>query len=310
MTADDRIFVAGHTGLVGSNLVRKLLEKGYRNLILRKRTQLDLRCQQQVEKFFQKEKPDYVFLAAAKVGGILANRDYPAEFIYDNLAIQTNVIHACYQYHVKKLLFLGSSCIYPKHCPQPMKEEYLLSGYLEETNKAYAVAKIAGIVMCQSYNQQYGTNFICAMPTNLYGPGDRFHPEISHVIPGLIYKFHQARINRRQFVELWGTGRPLREFLFVEDLTEALIFLMEKYDSSEIINVGTGEEISIRDLAELVKEVVGYKGKIKFDTSKPDGTPRKLLDISKIKALGWQPTTTLKEGLQITYSWFLHHHGK
>ncbi|MCM8769110.1 MAG: GDP-L-fucose synthase [Candidatus Omnitrophica bacterium] len=305
MTRRARIFVAGHTGLVGSHLFRKLKEKGYTNLVYRTRKQLDLRDQEKVYDFFKRERPEYVFVAAARVGGILANRDHPAEFIYDNLAIQTNVIHTSYLLGVKKLLFLGSSCIYPRNCPQPMKEEYLLSGYLEKTNEPYAVAKISGIIMCQAYNQQYGTNFICAMPTNLYGPGDHFDPKSSHVIPGLISKFHEAKTLGRKFVEVWGTGKPMREFLFVEDLAEALIFLMENYNSSEIINVGTGEEISIKELAEMIKGVVGYQGQIKFDISKPDGTPRKLLDVSRISSLGWRARVGLKDGLAITYAWYL-----
>ncbi|HOJ39475.1 MAG TPA: GDP-L-fucose synthase [bacterium] len=303
-----RIFVAGHRGLVGSHLVRKLKEKGYQNLLLRTRAELDLRRQQDVERFFQETHPEYVFLTAARVGGILDNRDHPAEFIYDNLAIQTNVIHASYHCRVKKLLFLGSSCIYPRDCPQPIKEEYLLSGYLEKTNEAYAVAKIAGIIMCQAYNQQYGTNFICAMPSNLYGPGDRFTPKNSHVIPGLLQKFHQAKVTGSDTVEVWGSGKPMREFLFVEDLAEALVFLMENYHSSEIINVGTGQEVTIRELAEMIKQVVGYQGKITFDISKPDGTPRKVMDVSKIQALGWRPKTDLLTGLKMTYQWFLNHY--
>jgi len=303
-----RIFVAGHRGLVGSHLVRKLKEKGYQNLLLRTRAELDLRRQQDVESFFRETHPEYVFLTAARVGGILDNRDHPAEFIYDNLTIQTNVIHASYHCRVKKLLFLGSSCIYPRDCPQPIKEEYLLSGYLEKTNEAYAVAKIAGIIMCQAYNQQYGTNFICAMPSNLYGPGDRFTPKNSHVIPGLLQKFHQAKVTGSDTVEVWGSGKPMREFLFVEDLAEALVFLMENYHSSEIINVGTGQEVTIRELAEMIKQVVGYQGKITFDISKPDGTPRKVMDVSKIQALGWRPKTDLLTGLKMTYQWFLNHY--
>ncbi|HOL68299.1 MAG TPA: GDP-L-fucose synthase [bacterium] len=302
------MFVAGHRGLVGSHLVRKLKEKGYQNLLLRTRAELDLRRQQDVESFFRETHPEYVFLTAARVGGILDNRDHPAEFIYDNLTIQTNVIHASYHCRVKKLLFLGSSCIYPRDCPQPIKEEYLLSGYLEKTNEAYAVAKIAGIIMCQAYNQQYGTNFICAMPSNLYGPGDRFTPKNSHVIPGLLQKFHQAKVTGSDTVEVWGSGKPMREFLFVEDLAEALVFLMENYHSSEIINVGTGQEVTIRELAEMIKQVVGYQGKITFDISKPDGTPRKVMDVSKIQALGWRPKTDLLTGLKMTYQWFLNHY--
>jgi len=302
------IYVAGHKGLVGDAVLRKLESCGYESITVRTRSQLDLTDQNKVRSFFRDEKPEYVFMCAAKVGGILANSTYPAQFIHENLSIQNNVIHSSYEYGAKKLLFLGSSCIYPRLAPQPIKEEYLLNGYLEKTNEAYAVAKIAGIVMCQSYDRQYGTNFISAMPTNLYGPGDRFNVENSHVVPALMLKFHRAKKNNDKSVEVWGTGNPRREFLYIEDLAEALVFLMENYDRPEIINVGTGEDVSIRELAEMVREVVGFSGNIKFDPSKPDGTPRKLLDVSKINSLGWHAGTPLKEGLMETYRWYLQNH--
>jgi len=276
-----------------------------KNVITMTRFQLDLTNRINVKSFFEKESPEYVFLCAAKVGGILANSSYPADFIHENLSIQNNVIHSCYEYGVKKLLFLGSSCIYPRLASQPIKEEYLMSGYLEKTNEAYAVDKIAGIVMCQSYNRQHKTNFISAMPTNLYGPGDRFDLENSHVVPALMLKFHRAKERNDKFVEIWGTGTPRREFLYIDDLAEALLFLMEKYDDSEIVNVGTGEDISIRELAGTIGKTVGFKGEIRFDASKPDGTPRKLLDVSKIRSLGWQPKINLQKGLKITYDYFL-----
>jgi len=307
ISREARIYVAGHRGLVGSAIVRRLEGAGFRNLILRTSQELDLRDQARVKEFFEREKPEYVFLAAARVGGILANMTYPAHFIYDNLMIQSNVIHQAFKTEVKKLLFLGSSCIYPKFAPQPMKEEYLLTGPLEPTNEPYAVAKIAGIKMCQAYNRQYGTNFICAMPTNLYGPNDNFDLETSHVIPALIRKFHEAKINGAKSVVVWGTGTPRREFLYVDDLADACLFLMENCDAqhAEIINVGTGEDITIKELAEMIKSIVGFNGEIVFDPSKPDGTPRKLLDIGRIKKLGWSPKTTLEEGLRATYSFFL-----
>ena len=307
MTKDSKIHIAGHTGLVGSAILSRLKKDGYTNIILRTHHELDLTRQANVEEFFVRENPEYVFLAAAKVGGILANSSYPAQFIYENLAIQTNVIHSAYLCGVKKLLFLGSACSYPRECPQPMKEEYLLSGYLEPTNEPYAVAKIAGIKMCHAYNRQYGTNFICAIPTNTYGPSDNFGSEDSHVIPALIKKFHEAKIKREREVVIWGTGRPIREFLYVDDLADACIFLMQNYDESEGINVGVGEEASIKELAFLVKGAVGYDGDIIFDASKPDGSPRKLLDISKLKKLGWQAKISLKDGLQRTYNWYLEH---
>ncbi len=301
MDADSKIYIAGHRGMVGSALVRKLKQEGYSNLVTWTRQELDLKNQAQVEKFFSEEKPEYVFLAAAKVGGILANSTYPAEFIYENLAIQTNIIHQAYLHGVKKLLFLGSSCIYPKNAPQPIKEEYLLTGELEPTNAPYAIAKIAGIKMCQAYNRQYGTNFISVMPTNLYGPGDNFDLKTSHVLAALIRKFYTAKLGNKPYVEIWGSGKPKREFLYVDDLAEACYFLMNNYNDSEIINIGTGCDISITDLADLLKEVTGYEGRIEFDSTKPDGTYRKLLDVSKILELGWQPKYNLQQGLQRLY---------
>lgn len=304
MDKKSKIYIAGHRGLVGSALVRRLAELGYTNLVYRRHKELDLKRQTDVEEFFERERPEYVFLAAAKVGGILSNNTYPAEFIYNNIIVQSNVIHSSYLFGVKKLLFLGSSCIYPRICPQPMKEEYLLSGYLEPTNEPYAVAKIAGIKMCQSYNRQYGTNFISVMPTNLYGPGDNFDLENSHVLSALIRKFHEAKLNKKEFVEVWGTGTPRREFLYVEDLAEACVFLMENYNESAIINIGIGKDISIKGLAEMIKDLVGFEGEIIWDTSKPDGMPRKLLDISKLSSLGWEAKTSLEEGIKKTYEWF------
>ena len=297
--------MAGHRGLVGSAIVRKLTEKGYQNLVYRTRKELDLRDKNQVDEFFEREKPEYVFLAAAKVGGIVANNEFPADFIRDNLMIQTNVIDAAYRNGVKKLLFLGSTCIYPKFAPQPLKEEYLLTGELEPTNEPYAIAKIAGIKMCQSYNRQYGTKYISVMPTNLYGPNDNFDLHTSHVLPALIRKFHEAKENNAPYVEVWGTGTPRREFLYSDDLADACIFLMKNYEGNEIINIGVGKDISIKELAEKIKNVVGYQGEIKFDTSKPDGTPRKLVDVSRINALGWKASISLDEGLQKVYQWFL-----
>lgn len=305
MNKTDKIYVAGHRGLVGSAIVRKLESNGYNNLILKNSKELDLTNQQVVNDFFAAEKPDYVFLSAAKVGGIHANDTYPAEFIRDNLLIQTNVIDAAYKNNTKKLLFLGSSCIYPKFAPQPMKEEHLLTGELEPTNEWYAIAKIAGIKMCQAYHKQYGFNAISLMPTNLYGPGDNFNLENSHVLPALIRKFHDAKEQSKPEVEIWGTGTPRREFLHVDDLAEAALYLMNNYNSFEIINVGVGVDVSIRELAELVKEVVGYKGRLAFNTSKPDGTPRKLLDVSKLNNVGWKAKIDLKDGISTTYQWFL-----
>ncbi len=343
MNLNSKIYIAGHRGLVGSALVRKLRKQGYKNLVVKTSKELDLRRQAEVDAFFAKEKPEYVFLAAAKVGGILANNTYKAEFIYDNLMIAANVINAAYKSGVKKLLNLGSSCIYPKFAPQPMKEEYLLSGLLEPTNEPYAVAKIAAIKLCRYYNEQYGTNFISVMPTNLYGPGDNFDLETSHVLPALTRKFHLAKLLRNQefdaikkdikkfpdgfdlnldlnlkkfgitpdFVTLWGSGEPFREFLYVDDLADACIFLMEKYDYRDIgefINIGTGQDIKIKALAILIKSIVGFNGEIQHDLSKPDGTPKKLLDISKMKALGWEAKTGLEEGMRKTYQTYLDFH--
>ncbi|MBP8819301.1 MAG: GDP-L-fucose synthase [Syntrophomonadaceae bacterium] len=304
MDKKGRIYVAGHQGLVGSAILRQLQAQGYQNIIIIPREELDLLEQEEVYRFFAREEPQYVFLAAARVGGIEANRSFPAQFIRENLLIQSHVIDAAFNYGVKKLLFLGSSCIYPALAPQPIKEEYLLSGRLEETNEAYAIAKIAGIKMCQAYNRQYGANYISVMPTNLYGPGDNFDLNTSHVLPALIRKFHEAKIRQDKKVVVWGTGKPRREFLHVDDLARACIFLMQSYDQPEIINIGTGKDISIADLASLVKNIVGYEGKIVYDHSKPDGTPRKLLDISKLTALGWQPQITLSQGIESTYRWF------
>ncbi|MED3907260.1 GDP-L-fucose synthase [Geobacillus thermodenitrificans] len=305
MKKESKIYIAGHRGLVGSAILRKLQADGYTNLVYRTSQELDLRDRNQVDKFFEEEKPEYVFLAAAKVGGIVANNEYPADFIRDNLMIQTNVIDAAYRNGVKKLLFLGSTCIYPKFAPQPLKEEYLLTGELEPTNEPYAIAKIAGIKMCQSYNRQYGTKFISVMPTNLYGPNDNFDLHTSHVLPALIRKFHEAKENNAPYVEVWGTGTPRREFLYSDDLADACVFLMNNYEDNEIINVGVGEDISIKELAEKIKNIVGYQGEIKFDTTKPDGTPRKLVDVSKINELGWKASISLDEGLQKAYQWFL-----
>ncbi len=299
-----KIYVAGHAGLVGSAIVRELNKNGYNNIVTKTREELDLTRQDLVENFFTKEKPEYVFLAAAKVGGILANDTYSADFIRDNLIIETNIIDSTYKNGVKKLLFLGSACVYPKVTPQPIKEEYLLTGELEPTNKAYALAKIAGIVMCQSYNKQYGTNFISVMPTNLYGEGDNFDLQSSHVIPAMIRKFHEAKVKGEKEVILWGSGSPTREFLYVDDLASACVFLMNHYDDSEIINIGVGEDLSILELANVVKKVVGYEGQIVWDKSRPDGTPKRLLDVSKIKALGWKPEISLADGLRKTYEWY------
>ncbi len=310
MQKEDKVFVAGHGGLVGSAIVRALQAAGFGNLITRSRTELDLQDAAAVNRFMAEEKPQYVFLAAAKVGGIHANSTYPADFIRDNLMIQNAVIDGAYRHGVEKLLFLGSSCIYPKNAPQPMKEEYLLTSPLEPTNEAYAVAKIAGIKMVQSYRRQYGFNGICLMPTNLYGPGDNFSLENSHVLPALLRKFHEARSAGENEVVVWGTGSPRREFLHVDDLAAACLFLMEKYDDGEIINVGCGEDLSIRELAESIRDVVGGEGVLKFDTTKPDGTPRKLLDISKIRGLGWEPKIPLQEGLESTYRWYVESLGR
>jgi GDP-L-fucose synthase len=290
--------------MVGSAIVRRLNELGYNNLVYRTSKELDLRRQADVEKFFEEEKPEYVFLAAAKVGGIHANNTYPAEFIYDNLMIEANIIHSAYKYGVKKLLFLGSSCIYPKFANQPIKEEELLSGYLEPTNEAYAIAKISGIELCKFYRRQYGVDFISAMPTNLYGINDNFDLETSHVMPALIRKFHEAKVNGNKEVVMWGTGKPRREFLYVDDLADACVFLMNNYSDELHINVGTGEDIEIRELAEIIKKVVGYEGEIVNDTTKPDGTPRKLLDVTRLHNLGWKHKVELEEGIRKVYEWY------
>ena len=304
MELDAKIFVAGHRGLVGGAILRRLKQAGFTNLLGRSSRQLDLRDQGAVARFFRRERPDYLFLAAARVGGIRANSTFPAQFIYDNLMIEGNIIHQAYRHGVKKLLFLGSSCIYPKFAPQPMKEEYLLDGKLEPTNEPYAVAKIAGIKMCQAYNREYGTSFISAMPTNLYGPGDNFDLLDSHVIPALMRRFHLARVAEAPELEVWGTGAPRREFLHVDDLADACLFLMQHYRESDFINVGVGQDLTIRELAELVAAVTGFKGRLSFDPSKPDGTPRKLLDVSRLSALGWQARIPLEDGLRRTYQWF------
>jgi GDP-L-fucose synthase len=305
MEKNFKIYVAGHKGLVGSAIVRALERQGYGNIVTRTHKELDLTNSKSVSDFFTKERPVYVIDAAAKVGGIMANKTYPADFIYQNLAIQQNIIHQSYLHKVKKLLFLGSVCIYPKFAQQPIKEEYLMTGELEPTNQAYAIAKISGISMAQSYNAQYGTDFISAMPTNLYGVNDNFNPETSHVIPALIRKFHQAKLDNSAAVTLWGTGSVYREFLHADDAAEACIFLMNHHSGSQIINVGAGKEISIKALAELIQKIVGYKGAILWDTSKPDGTPRRLLDISRLTQMGWSPTIDLENGLRDTYKWFM-----
>lgn len=323
MEKAERVYVAGHNGLVGSALVRKLEKDGYRNLLLLDRNQLDLTRQADVVDFFQKSRPDYVLLAAAKVGGILANNTRPAEFIYENLVMESNIIHASWESGVKRLLFLGSSCIFPKQCPQPMKEEYLLTGPLEPTNEPYAIAKIAGIKLCQSYNRQYDTQFFSVMPTNLYGPNDNFDLESSHVLPALIRKFHEAKMleatdGGREAVEIWGTGEPRREFLHVDDLAEACVFLINLDNDTlnslavgtgvPLVNIGWGKDIKIRELAELIRDIVGFKGELRFDTEKPDGTPRKLLDVSKLAGLGWQAKISLEDGIRDTYRWCLENH--
>ena len=308
MNLGAKIYVAGHRGLVGSAIVRNLEDKGYTNIICRTHKELDLTNQEAVRIFFEQEKPEYVFLAAAKVGGIHANNTYPADFIYDNLMIQNNVIKAAHDFKVKKLLFLGSTCIYPKMAPQPIKEEYLLTGALEETNEAYAVAKIAGLEMCKFFKRQYGDNFISCMPTNLYGPNDNFDLKNSHVLPALIRKFHEAKVNNSDVVEVWGTGTPLREFLYVDDMADACVFLMENYDGEQHVNIGTGEEVSIRELAETVKEVVGFEGELVFNTDMPDGTPRKLTTVDKLHGLGWKHNVSLNDGIKRAYKWFLENY--
>ena len=305
MNKDSKIFVAGHRGMVGSAICRHLEQQGFSNIVKRTSAELDLRNQEAVHSFFRMEQPEYVFLAAAKVGGIHANNVYRADFIYDNLAIELNVIHASYQTNVKKLLFLGSSCIYPRLADQPLKEDYLLSGYLEETNEPYAIAKIAGIKLCESYRRQYGCNFISAMPTNLYGPNDNYDLQNSHVLPALIRKFHEAKINGSPSVEVWGSGTPLREFLYVDDVAEACLFLMENYNEELFLNIGYGSDISICELAELIKKITGYDGDIIYDPSRPDGTLRKLMDSSKINKLGWKAKTNLQDGILKTYRYFV-----
>jgi len=305
MDKQSKIYVAGHRGMVGSAIVRNLKDNGYTNIIGKTSKELNLMRQDEVERFFEVEKPDYVFLAAAKVGGIHANNTYPAEFIYNNLMIESNIIHSAYKSGVKKLLFLGSSCIYPKMAPQPIKEEYLLTGSLEPTNEAYAIAKIAGIELCKFYRRQYGCDFISAMPTNLYGINDNFDLETSHVMPALIRKFHEAKINGDKEVIMWGTGKPKREFLYVDDLADACVHLMNNYSDETHVNVGTGEDVEIRELAHIIKEVVGYEGEIVNDLSKPDGTPRKLLDVSMLESTGWKYSTKLKDGITKVYSWYL-----
>ena len=313
MKRDSKIYIVGHTGLVGSAILRCLQSHGYTNFLTRTHKELDLETQKDVNEFFKKERPEYVFLAAAKVGGIYANHTYPADFIYNNLIIESNVIHAAYQCGVKKLLFLGSSCIYPRLAPQPMKEEHLLSGPLEPTNEPYAIAKIAGIKLCQAYNRQYGTHFISVMPSNLYGPNDNYDPMNSHVLPGLIRRFHGAKTDGRPFVKAWGTGSPRREFMYSDDMADACVFLMETVDASQLtphgfINIGTGQDITIRELTTILAEVVGYQGEIRWDITKPDGMPQKLLDVSMLEGLGWRYKTSLKEGLHQTYQDFLKKH--
>lgn len=304
MKKEDKIYIAGHRGMVGSAIHRKLQKEGFANFVLRTSSELDLRHQEAVNRFFEEEKPDYVFLAAAKVGGIVANNTYRAEFLYDNLMIEANIIHATYVHGVKKLLFLGSSCIYPKFAPQPLKEEYLLTGELEPTNEPYAIAKIAGIKLCDAYRAQYGCNFISVMPTNLYGPNDNYDLQTSHVLPAFIRKFHEAKVKGEEEVVIWGSGKPLREFLHADDLADACYFLMQHYNEPGLVNVGVGEDISIMDLAKKIAAVVGFKGRIVNDLSKPDGTPRKLMDVSKLHALGWKASISLDEGLQMVYKAF------
>jgi len=307
LSPDSKIYVAGHRGLVGSAIVRRLHKSGYKNILTRTREELDLTDMKAVASFFERERPEYVFLAAAKVGGIMANSTYPAEFIRDNLLIELSIIDAAYRSGVKRLLFLGSSCIYPKRCPQPMKEEYLMTGPLEPTNSPYAVAKIAGIEMCRAYNRQHGTSFLPVMPTNLYGSRDNFDLETSHVLPALIRKFHEAKVKGEKTVIIWGTGTPRREFLHVDDLADACLFLMEHHEGTELINIGTGKDITIRELAVLIGKVVGFHGDLVFDTCKPDGTPRKLLDVSKLEKIGWKAKVGLEKGIAETYKWYLDH---
>lgn len=310
MKEASKIYIAGHTGLVGSALCRSLVARGYVNIVTRTHAELDLLRQSAVEHFFDRERPEYVVLAAAKVGGIYANRTYPAQFIFENLSIQTHVIHAAYLAGVKKLIFLGSACSYPRECLQPIREDYLLSGPLEPTNEPYAVAKIAGIKLCEAYNRQYDTNFICVVPTNIYGPEDNFHPENSHVIPAMLQKFHMAKEISDDAVTLWGTGTPLRDFIYVDDLADAILFLLTDHEGSEMINIGSGEEIAMAQLASVIKDIVGFRGSIRFDHSKPDGAPRKVLDSTRLCDLGWRPTVSLREGLSKTYKWFLENRMK
>lgn len=310
MEKQAKIYVAGNRGMVGSAIYRRLKELGYENIITRTSKELDLRDQQAVKEFFENEKPEYVFLAAAKVGGIMANNIYRADFLYENLAIQNNVIHFSHENDVKKLMFLGSSCIYPKMAPQPLKEDYLLTGTLEPTNEPYAIAKIAGIKMVESYRLQYQDNYISVMPTNLYGINDNYHPENSHVLPALIRKFHEAKVNNSPTVSIWGSGTPHREFMYADDLADACVFLMENYDDLQFVNIGVGEDVSIRDLAQLIKEVVGFEGQLEFDSSKPDGTPRKLMDVSKLNSLGWKAKTDLKDGIRLAYQDFLQNYNE
>lgn len=305
MPSDMKIFVAGHRGMVGSAIVRRLMAGGYSDIVTRTRDELDLKDQAEVRSFFQTEKPDYVFLAAAKVGGILANDTLRAEFIYDNLVMEANIVDAAYRAGVERMLFLGSSCIYPRDCPQPIKEEYLLTGSLEQTNEPYAIAKIAGVKLCENYNRQYGTKYVSAMPTNLYGPFDNFDLKSSHVLPALIRKAHEAAQNRAKKVEIWGTGSPRREFLYVDDLADACVFLMERGVSEGLFNIGVGEDVTIAQLAHLVIEIVGFDGRLEFNPSRPDGAPRKLLDVGRMSALGWRASTPLREGVAKAYEWFL-----
>lgn len=305
MNKVEKIYIAGHTGLLGAVILNTLRNAGYNNIITMPHKELDLTKQLDVEDFFKRTRPQYVILCAAKVGGIQANISYPAEFIYENTAIQTNIIHSAYIYGVKKLLYFASACTYPRNCPQPMKEEYLLSGYLESTNEPYAVAKISGLKMCQAYNKQYGTNFICAIPTNIYGPGDNFNEDDSHVISALIKKFYEAKLNRNPTVVIWGSGNPIRDFIYVDDLADASLFLMDNYNSSGCINISSGKGISIREIGYMIKEIVGYNGEIVFDSDKPDGMAKKVLDASKLKELGWELKTSIREGLKKTYEWYM-----
>ena len=305
MDKNGKIYVAGHRGMVGSAIVRALEKNGYHNIVTRTHKELDLTRQDAVEAFFEEEKPDYVFLAAAKVGGIVANNESPADFMYENMILEMNVIHSAFKNNVKKLMFLGSSCIYPRMCPQPIKEEYLLTGALEKTNEAYALSKISGLKYCEYLNRQYHTDYISVMPTNLYGPNDNYHPTHSHVLPALIRRFHEAKVDNLPYVTCWGTGKPLREFLYVDDLADACVFLMNNYSGNETVNLGTGKELTIKELTELVAKVIGYTGEIRWDSSKPDGTPRKLLDVSKLESLGWHYKTELEDGIRLSYQDFL-----